>query len=247
MNRNKNAFTNGIRDGIPIALGYFAVAFSLGIVAKKAGLNPFQGFLSSMLNHASAGEYAEFTVIMANAPYIEMAFVILVTNIRYLLMSCALSQKFNPDTSNIHRFLVGFGITDEIFGISIGRTGSLNPYYNYGAMAIALPGWSLGTALGIVAGNILPALLVSALSVALYGMFIAIIIPASKADKIVGAVVIVSFLASLAVSVIPLFDPMSDSMKISLLTVLIAGAFAALFPVKDDEEELKEEASCHDA
>ncbi len=237
MNRNKNAFTNGIRDGIPIALGYFAVAFSLGIVAKKAGLNPFQGFLSSILNHASAGEYAEFTVILANAPYIEMAFVILVTNIRYLLMSCALSQKFDSNTSFIHRFLVGFGITDEIFGISIGRIGRLNPYYNSGAMAIALPSWALGTALGIVAGNVLPASIVSALSVALYGMFVAIIIPASKTDKIVGGVVIASFGASFAVSKIPLFDSMSDSMKISLLTVLIAGLAAVLFPVKEEEEQ----------
>lgn len=143
--------------------------------------------------------------------------------------------------------MVGFGITDEIFGISIGRTGALNPYYNYGAMAIALPGWSFGTALGIVAGNVLPELLVSALSVALYGMFIAIIIPASKADKIVGAVVIVSFLASFTVSLIPLFDRMSDSMKISLLTVLIAGAFAILFPVKENEEDLKKEESLYDA
>ncbi len=238
MNRNKNAFTNGVRDGIPIALGYFAVAFSLGIVAKKAGLNPVQGFLSSFLNHASAGEYAEFTVIMANAPYIEMAFVILVTNIRYLLMSCALSQRFDPETSNIHRLLVGFGITDEIFGISIGRTGTLNPYYNYGAMAAALPSWSMGTAMGIVAGSILPASVVSALSVALYGMFIAIIIPASKTDKIVGGVVTASFLISFIVSKIPLFDRMSDSMKISLLTVLIAGIAAALFPVKDEGEKI---------
>lgn len=235
MSRNKNAFANGLRDGIPIALGYFAVAFSLGIVAKKAGLNPFQGFLSSFLNHASAGEYAEFTVILANAPYFEMAFVILVTNIRYLLMSCALSQKFAPDTALLHRILVGFGITDEIFGISIGRSGKLNPYYNYGAMAIALPSWALGTALGIVAGNVLPPSAVSALSVALYGMFVAIIIPASKQDKIVGGVVIVSFAASFAVSRIPLFDSMSDSMKISLLTVIIAGLAAVLFPVKDEE------------
>lgn len=236
MNHNKNAFMNGIRDGIPIALGYFSVAFSLGIVAKKAGLNPFQGFLSSMLNHASAGEYAEFTVIMANAPYIEMALVILITNMRYMLMSCALSQKFNSNTSYIHRFLVGFGITDEIFGISIGRAGALNPYYNYGAMIIALPAWSFGTAVGVVAGNILPASIVSALSVALYGMFIAIIIPVSKTNKIVGGVVIISFLASFAVSRIPLFARISDSMKISLLTVIIAGLAAALFPVKEDEE-----------
>ena len=211
--RNKNAFTNGIRDGIPIALGY-------------------------LLNHASAGEYAEFTVILANAPYIEMAFVILVTNIRYMLMSCALSQKFDANTSFAHRILVGFGITDEIFGISIGRTGALNPYYNYGAMAIALPGWSMGTALGIVAGNVLPVSMVSALSVALYGMFIAIIIPASKTDRVVGIVVIISFLASFIVSRISLFDHMSDSMKISLLTVIIAGIAAVLFPVKDEEEDV---------
>lgn len=237
MNREKHAFTSGIRDGIPIALGYFAVAFSLGIVAKKAGLDPVQGFISSMLNHASAGEYAEFTVIMANAPYVEMAFVILITNIRYLLMSCALSQRFAPDTPGIHRFLVGFGITDEIFGISIGRPGVVNPYYNYGAMAIALPGWSFGTAIGIVAGNVLPASIVSALSVALYGMFIAIIIPASKKNRIVGGVVAVSFLVSFAVSKISLFDRLSDSMKISLLTVVIAGAAAFLFPVKEEDGE----------
>lgn len=242
MNQNRNAFWNGVRDGIPIALGYFAVAFSLGIVAKKAGLNPVQGFLSSFLNHASAGEYAEFTVIMADAPYFEMAFVILITNMRYLLMSCALSQKFHPGTSIVHRFFTGFGITDEIFGISIARAGVLNPYYNYGAMAIALPGWSMGTALGIVAGNVLPASAVSALSVALYGMFIAIIVPASKNKKAVGGVVLAGFAASFAVSEIRLFDRMSDSMKISLLTVAIAGIAAALFPVKDKDEEETEES-----
>ncbi len=236
MNQNRDAFINGAKDGIPIAMGYFAVAFSLGIVAKKAGLNPLQGFISSFLNHASAGEYAEFTVILADASYIEMAIVILITNIRYLLMSCALSQKFHSGTSIVHRFFVGFGITDEIFGISIGRAGVLNPYYNYGAMTVALPGWSMGTALGIVAGNILPISVVSALSVALYGMFVAIIIPASKQNKIVGGVVIASFLASFAVSETPFFDSMSDSMKISLLTVLIAGIAAALFPVKDESD-----------
>ncbi len=232
MNRNKKIFANGIHDGIPIALGYFAVAFSLGIVAKKAGLNPFQGFLSSILNHASAGEYAEFTVIMANAPYFEMAFVILVTNIRYLLMSCALSQKFDCGTALGHRLLVGFGITDEIFGISVGKPGILNPYYSYGAMVIALPGWALGTAMGVVAGNVLPVSVVSALSVALYGMFVAIIIPAAKTSKVIGGVILVSFLASFVVSRIHLFDSLSDSMKISLLTVLIAGAAAILFPLK---------------
>lgn len=236
MNRNKDALISGIRDGFPIALGYFAVAFSLGIVAKKAGLDPFQGFLSSFLNHASAGEYAEFTVIMADAAYLEMAFVIFVANMRYLLMSCALSQKFDAKASWVHRVLVGFGITDEIFGISIGKPGTLNPCYSYGAMAIALPGWALGTVMGIVAGHVLPASVVSALSVALYGMFVAIIIPASKKNKVIRGVIVASFLASFAVSRIPLFDGISDSMKISLLTVLIAGAAAVLFPIGEEKD-----------
>ena len=235
MSNNKTAFADGLRDGIPIALGYLAVAFSLGIVARKAGLTPFQGFLSSILNHASAGEYAEFTVISAGAPYLEMAFVILITNMRYLLMSCALSQKFDSAARCGHRLLVGFGITDEIFGISVGKPGTLNPFYTYGAMTIALPSWAFGTAMGVVAGNVLPVSLVSALSVALYGMFIAII-PAAKASRVVGGVVAASFLASFIMSRIPLFDRLSDSMKISLLTVLIAGAAALLFPIKEKDE-----------
>lgn len=237
MNRNKNAFINGIRDGIPIALGYFSVAFSLGIVAKKAGLNPFQGFLSSLLNHASAGEYAEFTVIMANAPYLEMAFVILVTNIRYMLMSCALSQKFSPKTSQLHRFLVGFGVTDEIFGISIGRTGALNPYYNYGAMAIALPSWAAGTGIGVVAGNILPASAVSALSVALYGMFIAIIIPPARKNRIIAGLVFLSMAASFLFAKLPAVSSLSPGIRTIILTVVIAGGAAILFPVKEEHNE----------
>ena len=125
---NKRAFSKGMYDSIPIALAYFAVAFSLGIMARKAGLTPFQGFLSSMLNHASAGEYAEFTVIEAGAPYIEMALVILITNARYLLMSCALAQRFSEDTPFIHRLFIAYDVTDKLFGITIARPGYLNPF-----------------------------------------------------------------------------------------------------------------------
>lgn len=223
-------------DSIPIALAYFAVAFSLGIMARKAGLTPFQGFLSSMLNHASAGEYAEFTVIEAGAPYIEMALVILITNARYLLMSCALSQRFAPDAPLIHRVLVGFGITDEIFGISIARPGNVNPFYTYGAMALALPAWSSATAIGIVAGNILPASAVSALSVALYGMFLAIVIPPTKKNKVLGGVDFVSFV-SWPVYMASRHKTLSASMRTIILTIVIAGAAAVLFPVKDETQE----------
>lgn len=230
-------FYEGMRDGIPIALGYFAVAFSLGITARKVGMNALQGFLSSMLNHASAGEYAEFTVIGAGAPYIEMALIILVTNARYLLMSCALSQKMDPKTGLLHRILVGFGITDEIFGASIARKGAVDPWYHYGAMLMAIPAWSFGTAIGIVAGNILPTAVVSALGVALYGMFLAIIIPPARENKVIAGLIVVSFLASFLATHIGVLANLSGSMRTILLTVVITAVGAVLFPVKEEEKE----------
>ena len=139
----REVFLEGVHDGMPIALGYFVVSFTLGIAARNAGLDPLQGFLASFFNNASAGEYAGFTVIEADAPYLEIVLITLVANARYMLMSCALSQKFQPGTSIWHRIFVGFDVTDEIFGITIARKGPLNPYYNYGAMALALPGWAV--------------------------------------------------------------------------------------------------------
>lgn len=231
LKENKIALSEGFRDGIPIGLGYFVVSFTLGITAKHAGLTPFQGFLTSLLNNASAGEYAGFTVIAANAPYIEIAIITLVANARYLLMSAVLSQKFSPRTPFYHRIFVGFDVTDEIFGISVARKGWLNPFYNYGAMLTALPGWSIGTALGIVAGNILPPSAVSALSVALYGMFIAIIIPPARKDKIIAVCVAVSFAASYFAETF--FGDISAGTRTIFLTILIAGAAAILHPIKE--------------
>lgn len=134
---SRQVLVNGIRDGIPIGLGYFAVSFSLGIAARKAGLSPFQGFLASLFNNASAGEYAAFTLIAANAGYLQVAIITLIANARYLLMSCALAQRFSPDTPFFHRFLIGYDVTDELFGITIARPGWLNPYYTYGAILVA--------------------------------------------------------------------------------------------------------------
>lgn len=222
---------DGIRDGIPIGLGYFVVSFTLGIMAKHAGLNPFQGFLTSLLNLASAGEYAGFTVIAVDAPYLEIAAITLVANARYLLMSTVMSQKFSSDTPFYHRIFVGFGVTDEIFGITVAREGKLDPFYNYGAFIPALPGWSIGTALGIVAGNILPLSAVSALSVALYGMFLAIIIPPSRKDKVICSVVLISFVASFFAEIF--FGEISAGTRTIFLTILIAGAAAIIKPIKE--------------
>lgn len=231
---NKKVFWEGFRDGFPIGLGYFAVAFSLGIVAQNAGLNPIDGFIASFFNVASAGEYALFTSIQAKATYIEIAIITLVVNARYLLMSCALSQRFNPETKFVHRFLVGFGITDEIFGISIARPGYVNPLYNYGAIAISVPLWSLGTSLGIIAGNFLPARVVSALSVALYGMFIAIIVPPAKKNIVIAIAVAVSFVLSYLCTIIPLIKNFSGGTRTIILTVLISAVAAIIKPIKDE-------------
>ena len=193
---SRRVFCEGMRDGFPIALGYFAVAFSLGIAARNAGLTPVQGFLASILNNASAGEYAAFTLIAAGATYWEVAVITLIANARYLLMSCALAQRFSPATPFFHRLLIGYDVTDELFGITIARPGYLNPYYTYGAILLAAPAWAIGTALGIIAGNALPLRVVSALSVALYGMFLAIIIPPARKNRIVAALVVIRIFSS---------------------------------------------------
>ncbi len=231
----RRLFLEGMRDGMPICLGYFAVAFSLGIAARRAGIDAFQGFLMSFLNNASAGEYALITTIAADAGYLEAAVITLVANARYLLMSTALSQRFSPDEKIRHRLLVSYDITDELFGIAIAREGYLEPMYSYGAFAVAIPGWAFGTAFGIIMGNLLPALIVKALGVALYGMFLAIIIPPAKKDKIVGVLVVISFAASFVLSRMPVTADWSEGTRTILLTILIAGAAAVLFPKKEEE------------
>ena len=231
---NRTNFYCGIRDGFPIGLGYFAVAFSLGIVAQNAGLTPLQGFIASFFNVASAGEYALFTSIQAGVSYLEVGLITFVVNARYLLMSCALTQRFDTNSKLIHRFLVGFGVTDEIFGISIAQEPPLNPWYNYGAICIAVPLWSIGTSLGIIAGNFLPPSIVSALSVALYGMFIAIIIPPAKKDMVIAIGIAVSFIASYLCGILPGIKELSSGNRTILLTVIISAALAFIKPVKDE-------------
>ena len=230
---SRQVLVNGIRDGIPIGLGYFAVSFSLGIAARKAGLSPFQGFLASLFNNASAGEYAAFTLIAANAGYLQVAIITLIANARYLLMSCALAQRFSPDTPFFHRFLIGYDVTDELFGITIARPGWLNPYYTYGAILVAAPAWSIGTALGIIAGNLLPLRAVSALSVALYGMFLAIIIPPARKDKVVAVLITLAFLLSFLASCLPVISSLSEGTRTIILTIVLSAGAAALFPHKE--------------
>ena len=233
---NKTAFAEGVKDGVPIALAYLAVSFSLGIATKNVGFTPWQGFVVSTLCAASAGEYIGFTMVAAGATLMETAIATLITNARYLLMSCAMSQRTDPKMPFFHRIFIGQFITDELFGIAIARKGMINPFYSYGAFLVAIPAWSFGTALGVVAGNIMPISLASAFSVALYGMFIAIIIAPARKDKAVALVVVASFILSSVGAYLPLFAGIAEGTKTMVVTVVVATAAAILLPHSDEEE-----------
>lgn len=238
LNQNfdkKTVFLEGVKSGIPIALGYFAVSFSLGITARNAGVTPLQSMIISLLCNASAGEYAGFTVISTAATYIEMAIMIFIANARYILMSCALSQKLSPNMKFAHKLFIGFDLTDELFAISLARPGYLNPLYFYGAAAISIPAWAAGTALGAVAGDIIPEALVNALSVALYGMFLVVIIPPAKKNKVIALIISVCFILSYLFNRLEIFSGISSGTKTIILTIIISVAAALLFPVKEEE------------
>ncbi len=237
MNTRREHLKSGITDGIPICLGYFAVSFTFGIMALKFGLSPLQSIVMSLTNLTSAGQFAGLSIITAGAPFTEMAVAQLVINLRYCLMSCSLSQKLDKSTPFYHRLLIGYGITDEIFGVSVCRSGLLNPWYCYGLFLLAVPSWTLGTAAGAFFGRLLPERALSALGVALYGMFLAIIIPPAKRNKILAGVTAVSMALSLLFFLIPALQNISSGLRLIILTVVIAGAAAALFPVTDTRRE----------
>lgn len=235
FSNNRNVILDGLKDGLPIGLGYFAVSFSLGIIAKGGGVTPLQCFVISFLNHASAGEYAVFTCIRDNASYLELALMVFIANIRYVLMSCALSQRINPKDNMLKRFIYGFTITDEIFAVEIAREGYLKIAYTLSAFLLAAIMWSTGTMTGCIAGAILPGRVVSALSVALYGMFLAIIIPPAKKDRLILVLIVISFVMSFLFAKLPVVSNISSGTRIVILTVLIASFAAIVFPRNDEE------------
>ena len=224
----------GLRDGFPICMGYFAVAFALGIEARRVGLTAFQSFLMSTGMVASAGEFAALLLIASQAGVIEMITTCIIVNLRYFLMSCSLSQKLRSTIPTIHRFGVAYCITDEIFGLSSAVPGYLEPFYSYAFTVVSVPGWSGGTDMGVLVGNILPAAAVNALSVSLYGMFLAIIIPPAKKDRFIGGLVAASMAVSWIFGLLPLTKGISSGFKVIILTILIAGAAALLKPIPEE-------------
>lgn len=236
MDRRK-WFLKGMRSGVPIALGYFAVAIALGISAKRADISAWQAALTSLLINASAGEYVGFSLIAAGASFAEVAIMETIANARYLLMSASLSQKLQSDVSTWQRLLLGFTVTDEIFGVSIALPVPLNPFFTYGTFCVATLGWTGGTFVGAVLGDILPLRLISAFSVGLYGMFISVFVPEAKKNRTVAILVAVSFAASCAFTYLPGLRTLSEGIRTILLTVVISLLAAVFCPISHSLEE----------
>ncbi len=236
MGRRK-VFLKGARDGIPMMLGYLAVSFSFGILAVKAGLTEGQSILMSALNLTSAGQFASLSIIAASGGYVELALSQFIINLRYALMSFSLSQKFDGKAHWLHRCAAAFGNTDEIFALASAVKGEVSPWYIYGMMAVAVPGWVTGTALGAIAGNVLPLRVLSALGVALYAMFCAIIIPPARKNRVLAVIILCAMGASVFFTFAPLLRDISSGTRVIILTVAIAAIAALARPVKEEEKQ----------
>ena len=236
--KGKNEFLEGCQDAIPICLGYIAVSFAFGIEASKIGMTTFQAAITSLLNVTSAGQFSALDVIARNGSFIELAILQFIINLRYMLMSTALSQKLSSKVGTLQRLGISYGVTDEIFALSFFRKGSLDPLYSYGLIITSVFGWVLGTVLGAFSGQILPERLISCLGLAIYGMFIAIIIPDTRTNKTILSIVISAMALSSVFAYVPvLASHISSGFRIIIITVVVA-AFAAYFsPVKEEEEK----------
>ncbi len=232
-----NSFKKGIIDGLPICIGYLAVSFAFGISAVSAGLSVFEAVLISMTNLTSAGQLAAVPIIAAGGSFLELALSQLIINSRYSLMSVSLSQKFSKSVRLIDRFLIAFGNTDEIFAVSVGNKLPVGRRYMFGLILTPWVGWSLGTLLGAVLGNVLPEMVISSLGVAIYGMFIAIVVPDMKKERAISAVVAISISLSLAFKFLPILNRVPSGFVIIICAVLGSLVMAILAPVKQTEVE----------
>ena len=226
---------NGMKDGIPIAVGYFSVSFTFGIMAASVGISPWLAGLISLSNVTSAGQFAGLTMMVSGASLFEMFLTQLVINLRYALMSLSLSQKLSHGTGTLKRMLIAFANTDEIFAVAINHTGPVTPIYMAGLESLPILGWTAGTIAGAVANNLLPAAIQSALGVALYGMFVAIVIPPARKNLHIAIVAVIALVASCILHYVPVFSTISSGFAIILCTLIAAGLGAFLFPVDDSE------------
>lgn len=227
-------YMRGLRFGIPIGLGYLSVSFTFGIMAVSYGLSWWQAVLISMTTVTSAGQFAGIGVMLNPGQYIEMLVSQLTINIRYSFMSLSLSQKVDSRFKGIYRWLLGFMMTDEIFAVASSEESVTRAFFA-GLATIPYLGWTLGTLIGALLGNILPHRLMSALSLAIYGMFVAIVVPQMQRRKTVIFVVILALIFSCLFYYVPILNGISSGLSISICAILAAALGAVLFPIKEEE------------
>lgn len=237
---NKLKFTDGIKDGLPIALGYLSVSFTFGITAMSMGIPPITAILISLTNVTSAGQVAGIGIIASGGSLAEMALAQLIINLRYALMSLSLSQKLDNRYNIWHRLITSFCVTDEVFAVASGKGGDIPARYMYGLILLPYLFWSGGTAVGAFVGSILPEMIKSALGIAIYGMFIAIIIPPAKKSRGVLFTVLLAAALSCLFYYVPFFKFISSGISIIICTVIAAAAGALLFPREIKEEPVDE-------
>lgn len=230
-----NSFRKGLQDGVPIALGYLSVSFTFGMMAVSGGLTWWEAMFISLTNLTSAGQFAGLDIMIAFGSVIEMAMAELVINLRYALMSISLSQKVDDSISGIYRWILGFGITDEIFAVAAGQEQSFGRRYFAGLMILPIIGWTTGTVIGAVSGNLLPETICNALGIAIYGMFLAVIIPKARQDKGVLKVIIIAVVLSCCFRYLPVLNKVSSGFVIIICAVVASGIGALLFPAKQQE------------
>jgi len=236
MPSNTTTFKKGFLNGIPIGLGYLSVSFAFGMMASTGGIPIWATIAISMTNLTSAGQIAGLGLILSGGSFIEMALTQLIINMRYALMSLSLSQKFDKGVTFLHRLFISFGNTDEIFAVASSQSGDVGKKYMYGLIIAPYLGWTLGTAIGAIAGQALPASVCSALNIMIYGMFIAIFVPPAKSYSPVLKVVILSIILSCLFTWVPGLTRISSGFVIIICTLISASLGAVLFPVIDTEE-----------
>jgi len=230
---NKQEFLEGVKDGIPICLGYFSVSIAFGMTAVLSGVPLWAAVMISLTNLTSAGQFAGTNILIAHGAMAELALTTLIINIRYFLMSLSVSQKTSPKMKLWQRFAISFGITDEIFAVSVNKNRDLTATYMAGLILISLLGWVGGTFTGAVATALMPPVLSNSLGIALYAMFIAIIIPPARKEKSVMFTVILAIIASVSFAHFPILKTLSGGWAIIIITLIVSSVAATLFPIKE--------------
>lgn len=226
-------FKRGLKDGMPICLGYLSVSFTFGIISVSYGLTWWEAVLISMTNMTSAGQFAGVTIMVSMGTYVEMALAQLVINLRYALMSISLSQKVDKHFTGIYRWILGFGITDEVFAVAISQKEKVGKQYMFGLITTPYLGWSIGTLLGAIFGNVLPEMVANALGIALYGMFIAIIVPPMKENKHILIVVAIAVILSCCFQWAPVLSQVSVGFVVIICAVVASAVGAILYPIEE--------------